>query len=376
MSGSKWVTDVAISQGESLHEVAQITVLHQVQRNSSPAGGWLLDAAGVETEGSAIALRFGDTARSTSFYGYVTSVAIKGADVHHSTAASVLVPVVYTCLGPTHHMQSQTNRLWTTATASYAARTIIRAAGLRPQVQQSSRRFENLPQQSVSDFAFLRDLSDEVGLRMVANGTTISITHPLVSLRESGEELPQFRYAKDRTDTVKTWKSTAGHLDPLGGRRTRREGYSFNTTTRALLRVVADGTQDATTTQYSTRRPFANQAEAQEILAAEVRKDTLWVHGEATVVGDCRLRPGTELAVAGGALGPKDAGVWMVRSATHRISVAPNRPAAGVYLTDVVLGRNRLDGLDSVPKAGRVDAIPDGAALIDGRWRAHHMGRA
>jgi hypothetical protein len=66
----------------------------------------------------------------------------------------------------------------------------------------------------------------------------------------------------------------------------------------------------------------------------------------------------------------------MVRSTTHRISVMPGRPAAGVYWTDATLGRNRIDGLDYVPKAGRVDAIQGGTSLIDGRWRAQHVGRA
>lgn len=376
LSGRKWVTDAVITQGEALHEVAQITVVHQVQRGASSSSGWSLDLTGVMTEGTPVALRFGDTVRSTTFYGYVSSVAVRGSDTHQSLAASVNVPVVYTCIGPTYYMQSQTNRLWPSATASYVARNLTRGAGLRPQVQQDSRLFENLPQQATSDFLFLRDLADEVGFRLVPNGTTIAFTDPLVSLRETGEDRPAFNYAKAPTDSVKTWKSTAGQLDPLGGTRTRREGYSFNTTTGALVRVVADGTQDAAVTQYSTGRPFASQAEAAEALAAEARRERLWVHGEGTVRGDSRLRPGVELEMDGSALGPHDAGPWMVRSTAHRISVMPNEPSAGVYWTDVTLGRNRIDGLDSVPKAGLVDVVQDGSSLIDGRWRAQHIGRA
>lgn len=376
LSGRKWVTDVTITQGEALHEVAQITVLHQMQRGASSGSGWSLDAAGVIPEGAPLSLRFGDTVRSTPFYGYVASVAVQGSDVHQSVTATVQVPVVYTCIGPTYYMQSQANRLWASATASYVARNLTRSAGLRPQVQQSSRQFDNLPQQATSDFAFLRDLADEVGYRMIPSGATIAFTDPLVSLRESGEDRLTFQYAKARTDTVKSWKSTAGQLDPLGGRRTRREGYSFNATTGALVRVVADGTQDATVTQYSTGRPFATQAEAAEGLAAEARRESLWVHADATLRGDCRLRPGIELEVDGSALGPNDPGLWMIRSTTHRISVMPGQPTAGVYWTDVTLGRNRLDGLDCVPKSDLVDAVQDGTSLIDGRWRAQHVGRA
>ncbi|WP_063728973.1 hypothetical protein [Streptomyces sp. RTd22] len=364
-----------ISQGESLHEVAQITVIHEVQRGSSMSG-WSLDAAGVMPEGTPVALSFGDSVNAALYYGYVTSVSVKGSDFHQSATSSVQVPVVYTCIGPTYHMQSQVNRLWSSATASYIARTITRSAGLRPQVQQGSRLFETIPQRATSDFTFLRDLADEVGYRMTPRGTTIAFTDPLVSLRETGEDLPAFQYARHRGDTVKTWKSTAGQLDPLGGMRTRREGYSFNSATGALVRVVAEGTQDATVTQYSTGRPFTTQAEASEILAAEVRRERLWVHAEATVLGDARVRPGTELEVAGSALGPNDSGLWMVRSTTHRISVTPNQPASGVYWTDTTLGRNRIDGLDSILKAGRVGEIPPGTTLIDGRWRAQHVGRA
>ncbi|MCZ0981860.1 hypothetical protein O1L60_31110 [Streptomyces diastatochromogenes] len=373
LSGRKWVTDAVISQGESLHEIAQITVLHEVQRGSSSASGWSLDVTGALPEGTAVALRFGDTLRSETFYGYVTSVAVQEA-THQPLAPSVRVPVVYTCVGPTHHMQSQVHRLWPSSTASYVARSVISGAGLRAQVQQSSRRFENLPQQA-SDFVFLRALADEVGYRLIAAGTTVAVTDPLVSLREAGEDRPAFRYSKALTDTVKTWKSTAGQLDPLGGRRTRREGFSFNPATKALIRVVAADTQDSTVTQYSSR-PFASQAEAADVLAAEARRDRLWVHAEATVRGDSRLCPGTEMDVDGSSLGPDDSGLWMVRSTMHRISVMPNRPEAGVFWTDVTLGRNRVGGLDFIPKGGMVRAVEPGTALIDGRWRARHVGRA
>jgi hypothetical protein len=129
-------------------------------------------------------------------------------------------------------------------------------------------------------------------------------------------------------------------------------------------------------TQYSTGRPFASQAEAADVLAAEARRERLWVHAQATVRGDSRLRPGTELEMDGSALGPDDPGPWMIRSTTHRISVMPNEPTAGVYWTDVSLGRNRVGGLDSVPKTGLVGNVEPGTALIDGRWRAQHIGRA
>ncbi|MGD6750333.1 contractile injection system protein, VgrG/Pvc8 family [Streptomyces sp. BH105] len=374
LAGRKWVTDLVVSQGEALHEIAELTVVYEVPRGTNTTG-WSLDAAGILAADTPVEISFGDTVNSSTYYGYVSSISVRGADVHQSASATVEVPVVYTCIGPTNYMQSQANRLWSSTTASYIARTLTRGASLRPQVQRTSRLFTTALQQATSDFAFLRDLADEVGYRMIPSGTTLSFTDPLVSLRETGEDRPAFRYAKSPTDTVKSWSSTAGQLDPLGGTRTRREGYSFNTTTKALVRVVADGTQDANVTQYSTGRPFTSQAEAAEMLSAEARRERLWVHAAATVIGDSRVRPGTELEVSGGALGPEDAGQWMVRSATHRISVTPNQPAASAYWTDVTLGRNRTDGLDAVPMAGQIESIAAGTSLINGRWRAQHIGR-
>ncbi|MEU7278680.1 hypothetical protein AB0A69_07800 [Streptomyces sp. NPDC045431] len=370
------MTDAVITQGESLHEVAEITVIHEVTRGAASGSGWNLISAGVLSEGQPLALRYGIAARSKIWHGYITAVSVRGDEIPQTSLRTVQVPVVYTCVGPTRPMQSQANRLWSSTTASFVARKLARGTGLRPQVQRSSRLFGTIPQQAKSDFALLRDLADEVGYRLTTHGTTLAFTHPLVSLREADEERPSFRLAKDATDTVKTWESTAGQLDPLGGRHTRREGYSFNINTGALVRHVAAGTQDSVITQYSTGRPFTSQAEAVEILNAEARRDALWVHATATVVGDARVRTGTELEMTGGALGPDDPGLWMVRSATHRISVVPDQPAAGRYWLDVTLGRNRIGGLDLISKDEVVDTIQDGTALIDGRWCAQHIGRA
>ncbi|MFK0015757.1 hypothetical protein [Streptomyces sp. NPDC091027] len=370
------MTDAVITQGESLHEVAQVTVIHEVARGSASGSGWSLIAAGVLAEGQPIAVRYGTVASSKVFYGYVTAVSALGDAVPQTSSRSVQVPIVYTCVGPTHPMQSQANRLWSATTASFVARRLTRGSGLRPQVQRNSRLFDTIPQQAKSDFGFLRALAEEVGYRLTPSGTTVAFTDPLVSLRETGEDRPAFRFAKGSTDTVKTWESTAGQLDPLGGVRTRREGYSFNIHTGALIRNVAPGTHDSSVTQYSTGRPFTSQAEAVEALSAEARREVLWLHGKATLLGDARVRTGTEVEMAGAALGPDDPGLWMVRSATHRISVDPYRPEAGRYWTDVTLGRNRIDGLDLVAKTDVVDNIPDGTSLIDGRWRAQHVGRA
>ncbi|MFD6934636.1 contractile injection system protein, VgrG/Pvc8 family [Streptomyces goshikiensis] len=372
----KWVTDVVITQAEDLHEVAEVTVIHRVPRGTSSGAGWSLDRYGILAEGTPMAIRYGTAAQPRTFYGYVASPAVRGDSAPQASAHSVQVPVVYTLLGPTSSMQSQTNRIWSTATASYIARHLTRSAGLRPQIQRHNRLFDSLVQQATSDFTFLRGLAKEVGYRLVASGTTLSLTDPLVSLREPHEAVRGFLFAKSHRDTMQTFHSTAGQSDPRGGLRTRREGYSYNPTTKALVRQVAADTQDAALTQYSSSRPFASQTEAQHALRAEARRDALWVHATATVIGDATLRPGMEVALDGDALGPNDRGQWMVRSATHRLSVVPGQPPAGRYWTDIVLGRNRRDGLDLVSKEAVTEALPDRTTLVRGRWQAQQIGRA
>ncbi|MET9119956.1 contractile injection system protein, VgrG/Pvc8 family [Streptomyces sp. NPDC004528] len=375
MGARRLVTDATISQGEALHEVAEVTVIHRVPRGQSTAG-WSTDALGLIPEGTAMAFAYGPADSPSTFYGYVSAVSVKSANQTRVDAFEVQVPVVYTLLGPTAPMQQQVNRIWPTATASYIARTLARAAGLRPQVQRSARVFQGLPQQAASDFAFLRSLADEVGYRLVAHGSTLWLTDPLVSLREPGEETPTFVYSKAGRDNVKSFQSTAGETDPSGSIRARREGYSYNRSTGALIRQVAQSTKDARLVQYSTGRPFASQQEAQDVLNAEALRDALWVNATMTVVGEPRLRPGTDLLLSGEALGPDDPGAWMVRQATHRVSVAPGRPSAGAYWTDVVLGRDRVGGLALKSRTGLLEDLPQGTLLIDGRWRAQSLGEA
>lgn len=372
---NKWVTDVVITQAEGQHEVAEITVIHQVPRGTSTGTGWRLDRYGLLPEGTPMSINYGRAGRPRTFYGYVVSSSVSGDKVPQSAAKSVQIPVVYTLLGPTSLMQSQVNRIWPTATASYVARRLARAAGLRPQVQRHNRRFDSLIQQSTSNFTFLRGLAAEVGYRLTVSGTTLALTEPLVSLREKHDAVPSFRYDASTHDTVESFRTTTGETDPRGGLRTRREGYSYNPHTGSTVRQVAPDTRDAALTQFSVGRPFASQREAQTALRAEVRREALWVHARATVAGEASVRPGVEMALDGAALGPSDRGLWMVRSATHRISVVPGQPAAGRYWTDTVLGRNKADGLDLVSKDKVLEVLPDMTYLRHGRWQAGQIGR-
>ncbi|GHB52493.1 hypothetical protein GCM10010331_45140 [Streptomyces xanthochromogenes] len=371
----QYVTRMDAHFAEGAHPVVELTVQFSAPRSES-IQGWLLNSGRLLAEGTPIHLVYGSGPhQAVDFYGYVHAHRIESAETDAKFIMNAEVSVTYTLTGATSDMQSQQNRSWSSASPSFIARTICRGYRLAPLIQRStiSVRTERA-QIAQSDFTFLRDLAAEYGLRLVVDNTSLYLTQPLVSLRRS-REIPAFHLTKipGIKDTVYTFDMVSGELEPAGGRRQRVEAYGYNRSTRVLSRTVARASAGARYTVYATDRPSASQAEASSNAAGASASGALWVQARARVRGDARVKVGHEIWLQGVGMGPSAIGTWMVREASHHMEIHPTDSRLSTYRCDVMVGRNRSDGLDAIHNTDLGPASST-TALSNGRWHAQYIG--
>ncbi|WP_030660994.1 hypothetical protein [Streptomyces rimosus] len=367
-----YITHVAIHQAEAAHEVAEVAVAFSVPRTDS-VRSWAMSYGLLLPEQTPVHLRYGSGPhQEADFYGYVHSYRVTTSQDDARLQRNTEVTLTYTLTGATSSsMQSQRSAAWNLSSISGIARSICRSHRMACVTERTPTRLTKM-QASQSDFAFLRDVAAEYGLRLVADGTTVYLTSPLTTLRRS-HAIPSAHMTKlpGLHDTIYEFDALNGALEPEGGRRTRVEGYAYNRSTRHLARTVAARTSTAAHRTYATALPAGSRSEADERVGAAAASSALWVAATASVRGDARLKVGHEIWLQGSGLGPHTVGTWMIRTASHHMTLHPTQPAQSTYVTDLTLGRNRPEGLDahrlSLPQ-------PAGTTLSAQRWCAQHIG--
>ncbi|MDJ0463144.1 hypothetical protein QMK30_16330 [Streptomyces sp. H27-C3] len=217
-------------------------------------------------------------------------------------------------------------------------------------------------------------MAEELGLRLVVDNTSVYLTEPLVSLRR-GREIPSFHLTKISgiRDSVYSFDVLTGELEPGGGKRTRVESFGYNRHTKFLSRTVARTSAQARYTSYTTALPSSSQKEAGGRAAGKASTSALWVQAQSRVRGDGRLKVGHEVWFQGVGMGPKNIGTWMVREVAHHLEIHPTDSRLSTFRSDLVVGRNRPDGLDVI-RRDDLTATITASSLSTGRWHAQHIG--
>lgn len=374
-----WLSSVDVYQDEGAHQVVELTVMH-TYNPAFPSQAWRTPAGSVWSENTPVHLRFGWYADdSADWYGYVASSRVVGSETDPRFGHAVQVPVVYTLTGASMPMQTRRNRTWAGTTASAAARQIAREYNLQPRVDATSYVWQQSTQAS-SDWQYLNDLADRSGYRLYCDNTSLWFVARRTVMHSPDGTWPVFwqRKAPGSIDTLREFSAVVGDTDPAGGLRARYETTAFNRVSNVLTESTF--TQDRTTvqgravdplltSQYSAR-PADSYAQSQRLLGAEA--DWLWVEARAVVNGDPRLKPGAVVELRGAGIGDANTGLWMVRSAVHKLWINPVYPQKSTYTTTLVVGRDDVRGLTLGVQSRPKSAAP--TVLVSGRWRAAYTG--
>ncbi|MGW3272791.1 phage late control D family protein [Streptomyces kronopolitis] len=379
LESGAWLSSIELYQAENAHQVAELTVMH-TYNPSVPTQQWRTPAGSVWSENMPVHLRYGWWAdESADWHGYVASSRVLASETDPRYGHAVQIPVIYTLTGTSMLMQTRRNRTWRDTSPSAIARTVATEHNLQPRVDGSSVLFAQ-QMQSMSDWQFLSDVSDQIGYRVYVDGTTLWFVRRSTVMQSPDGSVPVFRMTKapGSIDTLREFSAVLGDTDPAGGVRARYQAVAYNRTSSVLTpasysqaRTTLHGRQvSAVLDRQYDDRPAASYNQAGRLLAAE--SDWLWVEARAVVNGDPRLRPGSLVDLQGSALGESNIGLWMVRSAVHKINVNLLYPQKTTYTTTMVVGRNDARRLDL--KVQRPATSPAPTVLVNGRWRAAYTG--
>lgn len=379
LASGSWLSSVDIYQAEGAHQVVELTVM-TTYNPAFPAQSWRTPAGAVWAENTPVHLRWGWYADdSADWYGYVASSRVEASETDARYGHAVQVPVVYTLTGASMPMQTRRNRSWGSTTASAAARQIAREYNLQPRVDTTSYVWQQSTQ-ACSDWQYLSDLADRSGYRLYPDNTSLWFVDRGTVMQAPDGTWPVFwqRKSPGTIDSLREFSAVVGDTDPAGGLRARYETTAFNRTSNVLTesaftpdRTTLQGgsVNPLLTTQYS-KRPADSYAQAQRLLGAEA--SWLWVEARAVTNGDPRLRPGALVELRGAGIGDSSQGMWMVRSAVHRLCINRVYAQKSTYTTTMVVGRNDAAEL-SLGVQGRPKS-PAPTVLISGRWRAAYTG--
>ncbi|MFE9834040.1 hypothetical protein ACFYP4_02655 [Streptomyces sp. NPDC005551] len=353
-----YIKELVVHSEEGMHQWAQLTVRYYLSSGMRTALGSLPPSLWW-AEDKPVRITYGPRrAISKEFVGYVVSPElISDATDPAPHVEGQMLDVRYTLLGATKPLQTTRARTWSTCQAQYIVRELASANGLNALVGKHPRVFEQR-QQAESDFHFMQRIADEVGWRLVADGSTIYFTDPRTPLTS---QTPLFRQnaTAGLQDTMQAFRAVSGELDPAGAIRAQHEALSLSS-----AGVISTARTTATRTDAATGREIAAQvrrraadhvagsyAEAQAITTAAATRSLWWVSATATVDGDVSLMPGTVVRLGGSALTSQYAGKWMTRSAHHRITLNQADRRLSSYYVDLQLGRDQPDRLtvDKVP---------------------------
>lgn len=379
MMPNDWIEEMVLYQAENAHQVAELT-LKQHYPATIPSQDWWQPGGSVWTDATAVHFKWGlQSNLSANFYGYVASAQVVNSERHPSFLHIVQLTVRYTLVGVSMTMQSVKNRLWPATTLSAIARQIAFEHSLQPRVETSSVRFEQR-MQVTSDWAFLSEICDYVGYRVYVDETALWFVSRDVAQPTGDPRVPKFELwkAQGSFNSLRSFESTAGETDPVGGVRARYETVSLNRRTGQLMPATYTqprskppraGERAPLLTQFWSQRPSTSYDRAVNNIASQV--EWLWVESQCTVTGDSRLRPGALVELGGNGIGTENSGTWMVRSVTHRFKPNWFDMVQTDYQCDVVLGRNQIDRI-VLPVSAQLKRFGE-TVLVNGRWRAQYM---
>ncbi|NIY68042.1 hypothetical protein SMALB_6120 [Streptomyces malaysiensis] len=378
MERGAWLSSLELYQAEAAHQVAELVVMH-THNSALPSQQWRTPAGSAWPENTPVHIQYGWWADdSADWYGYVASSRVLASEADPRYGYAVQIPVVYTLTGTSMPLQTRRNRTWRDTSPSAIARQIGKEYSLQPRVDVSRIRFAQT--QAASDWQFLCDVGAQVGYRIFVDGTTLWCVYRETVMPAADGTVPQFwqRKAPGAIDSLREFSAVVGDTDPAGGIRARYQAVAYNRTSRVLTpasysqtRTTPLGEQEsaALTRQYA-ERPAASYTQAGRLLRAA--SDWLWVEARAVTNGDPRLKPGSLVDLQGNGIGESNLGLWMVRSAVHKITVNHLSPQKTAYTTTLVLGRNDARRLDLKVQEGSVAPAP--SVLVNGQWRAAYTG--
>lgn len=384
----QYASRVEIIQQTNAHPIALLDVEYvgrrSVQGPQGVRGSW-----SYIKEQTPITINYGmKPSYMAQFLGYVASYRLikNGDDLAQNGLITTCVQ--YTIVGTSQVMQSTKNVAWKHTSPSGIAAAIATNNGFRsiihPYVSAIDYRLQN-----VSDFKFLDQLANEIGFRFYVDNTDLYFVNPKLILDRSNiRNIPKFWTYNNPAlwDTVRNFEPIVGTITPDGGIVANRTVSGINPYTGNIVnasdnyQLFTAPNMPATTptiTKYYNTAPADSYFEAQQKIVADTNRNLYWLTADCELRGDFRVKPNVLVEFLGAAMPSNEAGVWLVQSARHCLTMpAPTGPKIGAtYKLYTQLIRDQAYTATTTSPSNLspvIQTVP--SVLIGGVWKSSNIG--
>lgn len=384
---SQYATSVEIIQDIGAHPLAFLRISYIGQKTAQGTLG-VRNSWKYLPEFTPIAINYGmKPGYIGQFLGYVGSYKLVKTAEDRGSQGLISTVIEYTIVGTTQLMQSTVNRTWKNISPSSIASSIAVKNGFRAVIHPYTAAI-NYRLQSSSDFQFLSDLAEEIGYHFYVDNTDLYFVNPKILLdRSTTRKIPQFwMYNKPGLwDSIRSFEPIIGSITPDGGIVANRTITGLNPRTRNLVSAAQEytlissngATNAPLISQYYNTAPAESYYEAQQKIQSSINNNQYWLVANAIIRGDFRVKPNMLVELAGSAIPDTEAGVWLVKSVRHCLSMpAPTgQQLAATYDMFTTLMRDQVYTAN-ISAPGETDPVvqPVPAVLRQGIWKSSNIG--
>jgi phage protein D len=324
------ILDVSIDMQWGKHDITQVRIEYNRGQDMTAITPW--------ADSALVHIQWGlQPAALQDWYGYVSHNELSG----NADSGTHNLQYIYYCIGTSMVMNTMTNKLWGSTTASDIAKQMATKYSLRCVVTTNTTILTNVMQATMSDFQFMNYLAQRVGYQFWVSGGTMYFVDPAVFFVGAGSQgISYYRQDKrvDWQDTMRDFRVVRGNTLP-GATVGNRTVYGIDATTG---QVVSSSSNSASTMIIlDTSRVATSLAEAQQHQMAWSSLSQMWIGGQAELFGDQSLYPGKLVYLDGSALPGNNIGYWALSRTKHILVVSySSNPTNDNFQTQTDLIRN------------------------------------
>ncbi len=324
------VLNVSIDQEWGKHDISEIRIEYNRGADMADIQPW--------ADGARVEIQWGLQPQTlTPWYGYVAHNELAG----NADSGNHNLQYTYYCIGTSMVMNTMTNKLWGSTTASDIAKQMATKYSLRCVVTTNTTVLTDVMQASMSDFQFMNYLAQRVGYQFWVSGGTLYFVDPAVFfVASTSTGVSYYRQDKmvNQQDTMRDFRVLRGNNLP-GATVGNRTVYGIDSATG---QVVSSSSNSSSTMQIlDTSRVGTSLAEVQQQQQAWSNLSQMWIGGTAELFGDQTLYPGKLVYLDGNALPGGNVGYWVLSKTKHILIVSySSSPIMDNFQTQAQLIRN------------------------------------
>ncbi|MFI6495897.1 hypothetical protein [Nonomuraea typhae] len=336
-------------------------------RSIYPTAIPMRDRPPLPEQGTPVEVRWGTKPSAMrTWYGYVH---FSRPDYDHVEPGSEAVRYVLVSTG--HALEVEKTRDWRRITDSGIAQQIAQEHNLSAVIHRTTRIYDYLLQDGISDLEWLRERGTECGRQVhVENGVLYYIDPASMAMAKKAQPLKLTMNKQRQAEAVVNVEPLYGTLVPQAGKQAKRALTGFDIDANRLINAKQVPQQPAP--DFIARdTAVASPADLYQNVAALGVEHEEWLHARVEIVQFSNVDhiPGQLVDLQGEAVSPKMRGTWMITGSNHRLqSYLVAKLGNRLFDSELKLSRNSANSF--VLRDRRMPGVDDSCVRAGGKWRS------